>query len=94
MFDELITPRHVQVCGDEWGKHSSATGGFYACNRYVAPDQATADSLGDAGAGPGLRAFLGSMLGKIQVPVMAFTCVPLYLSISLLDDNAHPGLLL
>ena len=45
-------------------KHSSATGGFYSCNRWApAPDEACAD-LGSAGAG--VRAFLGSVLGKIQ----------------------------
>jgi hypothetical protein len=54
------------VCGDDWMKHSSATGGFYSCNRYAPPpDQATADASDSAG--PGLRAFLGSVLGKIQV---------------------------
>ena len=70
------------MCGDEWCKHSSATGGFYACNRYVAPDQAAdqpAGALGDAGLG--LRAILGSMLGKIQVSDWA-QCVLLSIHLS------------
>ncbi len=58
-------PGASQVCGDDWVKHSSATGGFYSCNRWAPPDQAHDDPLGSAGAG--VRAFLGSMLGRIQV---------------------------
>ena len=61
----------VQVCGRDWGEHSSATGGYYSCNRFV-PAAASA-----AAAEPsGLRSFLSSLYGRVQVrPFDLISCL-------------------
>lgn len=55
----------MQVCGGDWASHNSATGGYYKCNRFKAAAEAEAASQG-AGSG-GVRAFLNSVFGRIQV---------------------------
>lgn len=51
----------MQVCGRDWKEHSSSTGGYYSCNRFV-PDGAVDTEPS------GIRAFLSSLYGRVQVP--------------------------
>ncbi len=55
----------MQICGGDWASHNSATGGFYKCNRFRAAVEAEAAS--QEGGTVGVRAFLGSVFGRIQV---------------------------
>ena len=55
----------MQICGSDWASHNSATGGFYKCNRFRAAVEE--EAAGQEGGSVGLRSFLGSVFGRIQV---------------------------
>ena len=62
------------MCGRDWKEHSSSTGGFYACNRFVpAAEGSAAGTTGTAGTAepPSIRSFFSSLYGRMQVSMLA-----------------------
>ena len=62
------------MCGRDWKEHSSSTGGFYACNRFVpAAEGSAAGMAGTAGTAepPSIRSFFSSLYGRMQVSMLA-----------------------
>ena len=60
----------MQVCGRDWREHSSETGGYYSCNRsaQAGPDGPAAVEIF------GIRSYISSLCGKVQVPNYAQAC--------------------
>ena len=56
------------MCGRDWKEHSSSTGGFYACNRFVPAGEGSAAGAAEPSS---IRSFLSSLYGRVQVSISA-----------------------
>ena len=58
---------YAQVCRRDWREHSSETGGYYSCNRSAQADP-------DGPAAVGIRSYISSLCGRVQVANSAQAC--------------------